>query len=491
MENEKEKISKDIDQTVKRIDEKIEKILDEILPEAFAIMKDTARRFTQNETVEVTATDFDRNLAAHKDFVTIEGDKAIYATHWMAAGNDLKWEMIHYDVQLFGGVVLHKGKIAEMATGEGKTLVATLPVFLNALTGNGVHVVTVNDYLAKRDSEWMGPLYMFHGLTVDCIDKAQPNSEARRQAYLADITFGTNNEFGFDYLRDNMANAPKDLVQRKHHFAIVDEVDSVLIDDARTPLIISGPVPKGEDQLFEEYRPAIVQMLEKQNIHLQARMKKGFDLAEEFGGNMTPQEALAREDSLLETKYPEFGNLMREYYDGLLFFEVSTKEVWDKAANDETGLGKYFKKNRKKYKFDSPRCRGAVIHANSQENLDMMKNMLAGKHATDYKAVIEKELPKDSARVVRVEIGMFAIGDNAWVDKLIFNQGDGGQYRKGYDFVDVIGQVISAPETYKDVKAAVQNDYQKYLEEKWVKALRKKYKVSVDKKVLKTVNNHN
>ena len=242
---------------------------------------------------------------------------------------------------------------------------------------------------------------------------------------------------------------------------------------------------------FEEYRPAIVQMLEKQNIHLQARMKKGFDLAEEFGGNMTPQEALAREDSLLETKYPEFGNLMREYYDGLLFFEVSTKEVWDKAANDETGLGKYFKKNRKKYKFDSPRCRGAVIHANSQENLDMMKNMLAGKHATDYKAVIEKELPKDSARVVRVEIGMFAIGDNAWVDKLIFNQGDGGQYRKGYDFVDVIGQVISAPETYKDVKAAVQNDYQKYLEEKWVKALRKKYKVSVDKKVLKTVNNHN
>ncbi len=242
---------------------------------------------------------------------------------------------------------------------------------------------------------------------------------------------------------------------------------------------------------FEEYRPAIVQMLEKQNIHLQARMKKGFDLAEEFGGNMTPQEALAREDSLLETKYPEFGNLMREYYDGLLFFEVSTKEVWDKAANDETGLGKYFKKNRKKYKFDSPRCRGAVIHANSQENLDMMTNMLAGKHATDYKAVIEKELPKDSARVVRVEIGMFAIGDNAWVDKLIFNQGDGGQYRKGYDFVDVIGQVISAPETYKDVKAAVQNDYQKYLEEKWVKALRKKYKVSVDKKVLKTVNNHN
>ena len=255
--SEKEKISKDIETTTKRIDDKIEEQLDAILPEAFAIMKDTARRFTQNETVVVTATDFDRNLAAHKDFVTIEGDKAIYATHWMAAGNDLKWEMIHYDVQLFGGVVLHKGKIAEMATGEGKTLVATLPVFLNALARKGVHVVTVNDYLARRDSEWMGPMYEFHGLSVDCIDKHQPNSEARRKAYLADITFGTNNEYGFDYLRDNMASSPKDLVQRKHHYAIVDEVDSVLIDDARTPLIISGPVPKGDDQMFENYRPSI------------------------------------------------------------------------------------------------------------------------------------------------------------------------------------------------------------------------------------------
>ncbi len=254
---EKESISKEIDELRKSIDEKIEKKLDEILPEAFAIMKDTARRFTQNDTVEVTATDFDRDLSANKDFVTIEGDKATYATHWLAGGNDTKWEMIHYDVQLFGGVVLHKGKIAEMATGEGKTLVATLPVFLNALAGKGVHLVTVNDYLSKRDSEWMGPIYQFHGLSVDCIDRYKPNSEARRKAYLADITFGTNNEYGFDYLRDNMASAPKDLVQRKHHFAIVDEVDSVLIDDARTPLIISGPVPKGEDQMFEQYCPAI------------------------------------------------------------------------------------------------------------------------------------------------------------------------------------------------------------------------------------------
>ncbi len=255
--DDKEKISKDIDNTVKRIDEKIEKMLDEILPEAFAIMKDTARRFAENDTVIVTANDFDRDLAATKDFVTIDGDKAVYATHWTAGGNDIKWDMVHYDVQLFGGVVLHKGKIAEMATGEGKTLVATLPVFLNALAGKGVHMVTVNDYLARRDAEWMGPMYQFHGLSVDCIDAHQPNSAARRKAYMADITFGTNNEYGFDYLRDNMASSPNDLVQRKHHFAIVDEVDSVLIDDARTPLIISGPVPKGDDQMFEQYRPAI------------------------------------------------------------------------------------------------------------------------------------------------------------------------------------------------------------------------------------------
>ena len=255
--DDKEKISKDIDNTVKRIDEKIEKMLDEILPEAFAIMKDTARRFAENDTVVVTANDFDRDLAATKDFVTIDGDKAVYATHWTAGGNDIKWDMVHYDVQLFGGVVLHKGKIAEMATGEGKTLVATLPVFLNALAGKGVHMVTVNDYLARRDAEWMGPMYQFHGLSVDCIDAHQPNSAARRKAYMADITFGTNNEYGFDYLRDNMASSPNDLVQRKHHFAIVDEVDSVLIDDARTPLIISGPVPKGDDQMFEQYRPAI------------------------------------------------------------------------------------------------------------------------------------------------------------------------------------------------------------------------------------------
>ena len=242
---------------------------------------------------------------------------------------------------------------------------------------------------------------------------------------------------------------------------------------------------------FEEYRPAIIKMLERENIHLKARIKRGFDLAKEFGGSMTPQEALAREDSLLESKYPEFGNLMREYHDGLLFFEVSTREVWDKAAADEAGLDKYFKKNRKKYAFETPRYRGAIIHANSQENLQMLKELLTGRQYRDYKSVIEENLPKDSARVVRVEMGVFAVGDNAWVDKYVFAQGEGGEYRKGFGFVDVVGTVIESPETYWDVKGAVQSDYQKYLEDKWVKKLRKKYKVKVDKEVLKTVNNHN
>ena len=254
---ERESIWAEVDKIEKAITDKMEEVLEESLPEVFSIMKETARRFTENEEVVVTATDFDRDLATKYDFVRIEDDKAIFLNHWKAGGNEITWDIVHYDVQLFGGVVLHKGKIAEMATGEGKTLVATLPVFLNALTRNGVHVVTVNDYLSKRDSEWMGPLYMFHGLSVDCIDKHQPNSDARRAAYNADITFGTNNEFGFDYLRDNMAISPNDLVQRKHNYAIVDEVDSVLIDDARTPLIISGPIPRGEEQLFEQFRPNV------------------------------------------------------------------------------------------------------------------------------------------------------------------------------------------------------------------------------------------
>ena len=266
----KEKLATESDKLTKKIDEDIEAALNEILPQAFAIVKSTARRFAQNSEIVVEATEFDRNLSAKSDFVEIRQgenggpDKAVWHNSWMAGGNKITWDMVHYDVQLIGGIVLHQGKIAEMATGEGKTLVATLPVFLNALAGKGVHVVTVNDYLSKRDSEWMGPLYQFHGLSVDCIDKHQPNSDARRRAYACDITFGTNNEFGFDYLRDNMAFSQQDLVQRKHHYAIVDEVDSVLIDDARTPLIISGPVERGDDQQFAQYKPYVETLYNKQ-----------------------------------------------------------------------------------------------------------------------------------------------------------------------------------------------------------------------------------
>ena len=264
--SEKERLASESDKLVKDEDEAIEKALDEILPEAFAIVKSTARRFKENETITVTATQFDRDLSVNHDFVDIEGDKAVFRNHWLAGGNEITWDMVHYDVQLIGGIALHQGKIAEMATGEGKTLVATLPVFLNALAGKGVHMVTVNDYLSKRDSEWMGPLYMFHGLSVDCIDKHQPNSDPRRKAYECDITFGTNNEFGFDYLRDNMAISQEDLVQRKHHFAIVDEVDSVLIDDARTPLIISGPITRNEadEAQFMEFRPYVERLYQTQ-----------------------------------------------------------------------------------------------------------------------------------------------------------------------------------------------------------------------------------
>ena len=257
----KEAIYEQIDGLTKRIDEALEEVLETIMAEAFALVKETSRRLAENGQLSVTATDWDRDIAAKRGGVTINGDQAIWGNAWMAAGSEVQWNMVHYDVQLVGGAALHRGKVAEMQTGEGKTLVATLPVFLNALTGKGVHLVTVNDYLARRDSEWMAPLFEFHGMRVDCIDKHQPNSESRREAYRADITYGTNNEFGFDYLRDNMAQRPEQLVQRKHHFAIVDEVDSVLIDEARTPLIISGPTPKGDQQEFVELKPKVVQLV--------------------------------------------------------------------------------------------------------------------------------------------------------------------------------------------------------------------------------------
>ena len=265
---EKETLYDQIDEYTKKIDDKIEEVLEEILPQAFAIVKETSKRWATNKQLVVTAEDFDRDLATKKDGITIDGDKAIWHNEWKAAGTDVSWNMTHYDVQLMGGAVLHKGNIAEMQTGEGKTLVATLPVYLNALAGKGVHLVTVNDYLAKRDSEWMGPLYQFHGLTVDCIDKHRPNSEERRQAYRADVTFGTNNEFGFDYLRDNMAGNTDDLVQGKHHYAIVDEVDSVLIDDARTPLIISGPTPRGDEHEFHQLKPRVEKIVAAQRAYV-------------------------------------------------------------------------------------------------------------------------------------------------------------------------------------------------------------------------------
>lgn len=284
---EKEKLYAEVDRLKKTVYEKTERMLEEILPEAFSVMKETAKRLKENEIVEVSATDHDRDLAAVRANVTIQGDKAYYQNTWMAGGNRITWDMVHYDVQLIGGVVLHQGKIAEMATGEGKTLVATLPVYLNALPGKGVHVVTVNDYLAKRDAEWMGMLFEFHGLKVDCIDKHEPNSEARRNAYLADITYGTNNEFGFDYLRDNMTGNPDELVQREHHYAIVDEVDSVLIDDARTPLIISGPTPKGDKQEFNELRP----MVEKAyNMQRQLVTKILAEAKSLLGENPSPEQ---------------------------------------------------------------------------------------------------------------------------------------------------------------------------------------------------------
>ncbi|RME19906.1 MAG: preprotein translocase subunit SecA, partial [Bacteroidetes bacterium] len=268
--NEKETLFKKIEDLDKKILEKTEEILEEILPEAYAVLKETTRRFSENETLIVTATEMDKTLAANgKDFIQIEGNHAVWKTTWNVMGHPIKWNMVYYDVQLIGGIALHRGKIAEMATGEGKTLVSTLPIYLNALAGRGVHLVTVNNYLSRRDCQWNGPLFQFHGLTVDCIDNYEPHSPERKNAYLCDITYGTNNEFGFDYLRDNMVSSPDEMVQRGHHYAIVDEVDSVLIDDARTPLIISGPTPKGDKHEFNEYKPFVEKLVNAQKQYVQ------------------------------------------------------------------------------------------------------------------------------------------------------------------------------------------------------------------------------
>lgn len=303
---EKDGLFRNLEKLGKQRDEDLEDILLQILPEAFAIVRDTARRFTENNEIKVKASDMDRQLATEYDFVRIEGDQAVYANEWVAAGNKVVWNMVHYDVQLIGGVVLHQGKIAEMATGEGKTLVSTLPSFLNALSGQGVHVVTVNDYLARRDCEWNGPIFMFHGLTVDCIDYHEPNSEERRKAYMADIVYGTNNEFGFDYLRDNMARTPEEQVQRKHHYAMVDEVDSVLVDDARTPLIISGPVPKGDQQEFHLLKPRIERLVEAQKRYVNTALNDAKKLFQEL--------ETGKSDS---KKEEEAGKLLLRAYRGL------------------------------------------------------------------------------------------------------------------------------------------------------------------------------
>ncbi|HLG04433.1 MAG TPA: preprotein translocase subunit SecA, partial [Bacteroidia bacterium] len=289
--SEQEKLFNQADETGKKVVKKIEEVLEEILPEAFAVVKETARRFAENNELVVTATDHDRNLSVRKPNVVINGDNAIWKNTWNAAGMEMVWNMVHYDVQLIGGTVLHQGKIAEMATGEGKTLVATLPVYLNALAGKGVHIVTVNNYLSRRDAEWNGPIFEFLGLTVDCIDLHEPNSPARRNAYLADVTYGTNNEFGFDYLRDNMARAPEDLVQRKHHYAIVDEVDSVLIDDARTPLIIAGPTPKGDNHLFNELKPKVEKLVAAQRSFINTILSDSKKLLADKGNKDKEKEA--------------------------------------------------------------------------------------------------------------------------------------------------------------------------------------------------------
>ena len=359
--------NEDIYAQIDALDEKAyqitEGILNDILPEAFAVVKETAKRFCHNEEIEVTATPFDRELSAEKDYVTLSGEeKAIWKNSWDAAGKQVTWDMIHYDVQLIGGVAMHQGKIAEMQTGEGKTLVATLPVYLNALSGKGVHLVTVNDYLAKRDSAWMAPIFQFHGMSVDCIDYHRPNSAARRKAYNADITYGTNNEFGFDYLRDNMSHSPNDLVQRKHNYAIVDEVDSVLVDDARTPLIISGPIPKGDIHEFEELKPQISSVVEVQRKYLVgvlAEAKKliaegdlkegGFKLLRVYRGlpknkaliKYLSEEGIKQLLQKTENQYMQDNNREMPKVDAELYFVIEEKnnqiELTDKGVDFLSG----------------------------------------------------------------------------------------------------------------------------------------------------------
>lgn len=472
----RDKLYNEIDAIEKAIITKLEEALDNALPEVFAIVKDTARRFKENETIEVEATDFDRELAVTHDFVDIVSNKAIYKNEWEAGGNVIKWDMVHYDVQLIGGVVLHKGKIAEMTTGEGKTLVATLPVFLNALSGNGVHVVTVNDYLSKRDSEWMGPIYMFHGLRVDCIDKHRPNSDDRRKAYLADITFGTNNEFGFDYLRDNMASTPEDLVQRKHNYSIVDEVDSVLIDDARTPLIISGPIAKGEEQLYEQYCSKVERIVaEQKNLVTKTfveakRLMQSADAKEQEKGSLLlfrafkglpKNKALIKylsepgvKASMLKTEaiYMEQNNRrMHEVTDDLYFVineQHNTIELTDKGIDLITG--------------DSDDALFFVLPDIGSEMAEIEKAKLSDEEKQAKKDVLMQEFSIKSERVHTINqllkaYTLFEKDDQYVVmnNKVMIVDEQTGRIMDGRRYSDGLHQAIEAKERVK-VEAATQ-----------------------------------
>ena len=393
----KEALYDQVDGLEKSIDTSLEEVLEELMPEAFALLKETARRFSADAEVDVLATDMDRDLAAHRDFVSIDGDRAKWSSKWSAAGSPVEWNMVHYDVQLIGGVALHRGKVAEMQTGEGKTLVATLPVFLNALTGRGVHLVTVNDYLARRDCEWMGPIFQFHGLTVDCIDRHQPNSEQRREAYKCDIVYGTNNEFGFDYLRDNMAMRPDQLVQRKHHYAIVDEVDSVLIDEARTPLIISGPTPKGDEHEFEQLKPKVVQLFQKQRQAVngfitEAKKKLGTEGADKetirtgglalfraFRGlpktksliKFLSEEGVRQQMLKTEAFYLQDNKRMMPEADEALFFVIDEKQ--NQVELTEMGIATLTANMEDDNFFTMPDVPGTLVAIDASEDSDAVK----------------------------------------------------------------------------------------------------------------------
>ncbi|MDA1009799.1 MAG: preprotein translocase subunit SecA, partial [Bacteroidetes bacterium] len=469
----KEALYKEIDGLEKTILEKIEEILNTILPTAFAVVKETSRRFTKNESIEVTASDNDKELATKKDFVSVAGDKATYQTTWDAAGTKIKWDMVHYDVQLIGGIVLHQGKIAEMQTGEGKTLSATLPIYLNALTGLGVHLVTVNDYLAKRDAQWMGPLFQFHGLSIDCIDNHQPNSDARREAYLADITYGTNNEFGFDYLRDNMAKRPEDLVQRKLHYTIVDEVDSVLIDDARTPLIISGPTPQGDKHEYNEYKHKVDQLINAQRTFVTTVIadakklltegdteKGGLNLLRAFRGlpknkaliKFLSEEGIRAQLQKTENFYMQDQNKEMHKVDAELYFVIDEKS--NAIELTEKGLELITSSTENKDFFVLPDVGGSIAEIDKSDKTDIQKAQAKDETLRDFAVKSERvhtinQLLK--AYTLFEKDVEYVIMDNKV--KIVDEQT--GRIMEGRRYSDGLHQAIEAKENVK-VEAATQ-----------------------------------